>query len=173
MLCRILPSACKIKSLVVRPNVPSRSSHRNFFLPFYNTMAVPLQANCLVDAGLEAQILLPNDARYAACTESYFDNAAKFQPVCYIQPRTSLDAAIAVKSLADARQPFAVRSGGCTVRPGSNNIDAGITVDLSLLKSIEYVADGTAHIGPGATWYVGFRVHHTEYIWIIWVDVYT
>lgn len=117
-------------------------------------MVFPSQAKPLVDAGLESQILLPDSPKYAACTESYFDNASKLQPVCFLQLRTGSEVATAVKALADAGQPFAVRSGGCTVRPGSNNVDNAVTIDLSLLNDVEYNADHTAHVGPGAIWYV-------------------
>lgn len=115
-------------------------------------MAIPLQAKILSEAGLESRVILPENPEYIACTESYFDNASKLQPACFLQPRTASETALAVKTLADAGQHFAVRSGGCTIRPGSNNLDNGVTIDLSLLNNIEYNSDGTAHVGPGATW---------------------
>lgn len=117
-------------------------------------MALPLHAKLLSEAGLESRVIYPEDAEYAASTESYFDNASKLQPACFLQPCTASETALAVKTLADAGQYFAVRSGGCTIRPGSNNIDNGVTIDLSLLNTVEYNTDGTAHVGPGATWYV-------------------
>lgn len=120
-------------------------------------MAIPPEAKSLVEARLEPQVLLRDSLEYAACTDSYFDNASKLRPACFVQPRNALETAKVVKVLADANQPFAVRSGGCTVRPGSNNINDGVTIDLSLLNSVEYSnAEQTAHIGPGATWYVSF-----------------
>lgn len=129
-------------------------SHRGHSAAFQNTiMAFPPQAKPLIEVGLESRILLPDDLKYIACTDSYFDNASKFQPVYILQPWTESEVAAAIKALADAGQAFAVRSGGCTVRPGSNNIEGGVTIDLSLLNSIEYNPDNTAHVGPGATWY--------------------
>ncbi|KAJ4387338.1 hypothetical protein N0V93_007927 [Gnomoniopsis smithogilvyi] len=115
-------------------------------------MDIPPQAKVLVKAGLESRILLRDNPKYAACTASYFDNASKLQPACFLQPCTALEAARAIQVLANAGQRFAVRSGGCTVRPGSNNINDGVTIDLSLLNSVEYNDDETAHIGTGATW---------------------
>lgn len=117
-------------------------------------MAISLQAKLLSDAGLESRVILLGDPDYTACTESYFDNASKLQPACFLKPHTASETALAVKTLADAGQHFAVRSGGCTIRPGSNNIDNGVTIDLSLLNTIEYNSDGMAHVGPGATWCV-------------------
>lgn len=117
-------------------------------------MAFPPQVQLLAEAGLESRVILPENPEYNACTESYFDNASKLQPACYLQPRTASEVALAVKTLADAGQHFAVRSGGCTIRPGSNNIGNRVTIDLSLLNTVEYNTDGTAHVGPGATWYV-------------------
>lgn len=121
-------------------------------------MANPSPAQLLSEAGLESRVILPENPEYIACTESYFDNASKLQPACFLQPHTASEAASAVKTLADAGQYFAIRSGGCTIRPGSNNIDNGVTIDLSRLNTVEYNTDGTAHVGPGATWYVLFHL---------------
>lgn len=118
-------------------------------------MASSSETECLLAAGLGTQIILPDDPKYAASIESYFDNASKLHPACFFQPRTASELATGVKALMAANQPFAVRSGGCTARAGSNNINGGVTIDLGLLKSVEYNSETeTAHIGSGATWYV-------------------
>ncbi|KAK7731052.1 hypothetical protein SLS53_008854 [Cytospora paraplurivora] len=116
-------------------------------------MASSTQRKNLIAAGLGSQVVLPDDAKYAALTESYFDNAAKLHPACFLQPRTASEVALAIKALSEDGQAFAVRSGGCTVRAGSNNIEGGVTIDLGLLKSVEYNSTtDTVNIGTGAIW---------------------
>ncbi|KAK3367557.1 hypothetical protein B0H63DRAFT_489410 [Podospora didyma] len=111
------------------------------------------QAACLVEAGLQSQILVPTDADYASRQECYWSNSAKLQPACIVRPRSSFEVASAVKALVAANQPFAVRSGGHTNWAGSNNIDGGVTIDLGLLAITEFdAATETAIIGPGARW---------------------
>ena len=109
----------------------------------------------LTAAGLEAQTILPSDPRYETRTQSYFDNSAKLKAACYFQPRSADETAAAVKALAGASQKFAVHAGGYTTRATSSNIDGGVTIDLGLLSIIEYdPSTETAHLGPGANWYV-------------------
>lgn len=109
----------------------------------------------LSSAGLESRVILPDDPGYESRTQSYFDISAKLKPACYVQPRTADEVAAAVKALASAGQRFAVRAGGYTTRAESSNIDGGVTIDLGLLNKIEYdPATETAHLGPGANWYV-------------------
>lgn len=111
------------------------------------------QAECLIAAGLQSRILFPRDEGYAARIESYWCNSAKLQPVCIVQPGSSLEVSKAVKALADADQVFAVRAGGHSNWAGSNNIDGGVTIDLALLSSITYdPATELAHIPPAAKW---------------------
>ncbi|KAK3325029.1 hypothetical protein B0H66DRAFT_491692, partial [Apodospora peruviana] len=111
------------------------------------------QAECLIHAGLQSQILLPTDADYAARQDSYWSSSAKLKPACIIQPRSAEHVSATLKALVAANQKFAVRSGGHTNWAGSNNIDGGVTIDLGLLNSTVFDASSeTATIGPGARW---------------------
>ncbi|KAK3688702.1 hypothetical protein B0T22DRAFT_160998 [Podospora appendiculata] len=112
------------------------------------------QAECLVQAGLRSQVLVPDDADYDARQDSYWSNSAKtLKPAAIVCPRTTAEVAAAVKALVAAAQPFAIRSGGHTNWAGSNNIDGGVTIDLSLLNATIYdAASETATIEPGARW---------------------
>lgn len=115
--------------------------------------SVPPQAQCLVDAGLRSRVLLPGDADYDARQDSYWSNSAKIRPAAIVRPRSADEVSAAVKALVGARQPFAVRSGGHTNWAGSNNIEGGVTIDLSLLNAVSYdAASETASIGPGCRW---------------------
>jgi len=111
------------------------------------------QAEHLKSAGLQSQILVPADPEYVAREESYWSNSAKLHPACIVRPRSAEEVSTAVKALVAAGEKFAVRSGGHTQRQGSNNIDGGVTIDLSLLNQTVYDADSeTASIGPGGRW---------------------
>lgn len=105
-------------------------------------------------AGLRAQVLKPEDAHFKERVNSYFDLSAQpLRPTYILQPRTAAEVAEAIKALVDANQKFAVRSGGCGNRAGSNNIDGGVTIDLGLMNDVHYDSETKlASLGPGATW---------------------
>lgn len=107
----------------------------------------------LVMAGLGAQILRPEDAQYKERIDSYFDLSARLVPTCILQPRTAGEVAEAIKALGSTGQKFAIRSGGCGNRAGSNNIDGGVTIDLGLMNEVHYDSETKlASLGPGANW---------------------
>lgn len=111
------------------------------------------QAELLAKGGLQAQVLVPTDADYAARQDSYWSNSAKIKPACIVRPRSAHEVSLTVKTLVAAGEKFAVRSGGHTQYAGSNNIEAGTTIDLSLLDSTRFnEADETVEIGPGGRW---------------------
>jgi hypothetical protein len=111
------------------------------------------EGKCLVDAGLQQQVLVPDDADYAARQESYWSSSAKIKPACIVLPRSTAEVATALKALVAAGQPFAIRSGGHTNWAGSNNIEGGVTVDLSLLNIVTFdETSEIASIGPGSRW---------------------
>lgn len=114
---------------------------------------IPAQAQCLGDAGLDAVLLTPEDSDYDARQDSYWSDSAKIKPASIVLPRTTEEVAAAVKALAAHGQKFAIRSGGHTNWAGANNIEGGITVDLSRLNTATYdPASETATIGPGNRW---------------------
>lgn len=58
-----------------------------------------------------------------------------------------------VKGASCSSTKFAVRSGGHTTWPGSNNINDGITVDLGLMKTVTLDKKASvASIQTGARW---------------------
>lgn len=112
-----------------------------------------MAASSFTVAGLEAQVLEPEDVRFKERIGSYFDSSARLCPAYILQPRTAAEVAQAVKAVVDAGQAFAVRSGGCGNRAGSNNIDGGVTIDLGLMNDVHYDSETKlASLGPGASW---------------------
>jgi FAD/FMN-containing dehydrogenase len=107
----------------------------------------------LVAAGLEQRILLPNSPDFLTRNNSYWCNNAKLNPACIVQPLSTEEVGVIIRTLAASNQQFAVRGGGHSNWAGSNNIEGGITVDLGLMNATNYdPATELAHIQPGSTW---------------------
>ncbi|KAH6628164.1 hypothetical protein F5144DRAFT_578139 [Chaetomium tenue] len=104
-------------------------------------------------AGLQPQLLLPGEAGYAARQESYWSlSSGQVQPAAIFRPSSAQDVSAAVQALVQAKQPFAVRSGGHGFA-FSNNIDGGVTIDLGQLSTVVYdIASETVTFGAGCLW---------------------
>jgi FAD/FMN-containing dehydrogenase len=98
-------------------------------------------------------MLLPGSDAYAKREASYWAANIRLQPSCIIQPRTSQDVSRIIKVLANTDGPVAVRSGGHTQWPGSNDVHEGVTIDLGLMTGVTYDAQqNLALIQPGSRW---------------------
>lgn len=99
----------------------------------------------------------PGESAYEASLASYFDGKSRLTPSCIAQPTTAEEVSAIVKifTTTSAVEPcrFAVRSGGHTPIPGSNNVDNGVTIDLLHMNSTTYNPDTKfASIFPAARW---------------------
>lgn len=94
----------------------------------------PPPVACLINAGLQAHVFTPQDLAYQASIESYFSNTAKLQPACVFIPESTEQVPTAIKALVTAEEKFAIRSGGQAPLGGSNNLQSGVTIDLSHLN---------------------------------------
>ncbi|KAI3392229.1 hypothetical protein diail_5984 [Diaporthe ilicicola] len=126
-------------------------------------MTENLQVDCLVKAGLNpARVILPSDASFAERQSSYFSRSCQaLRPACILQPQSAQEVSDAVRALAAARVPFAVRSGGHTSWVGANTIGAeGVTIDLGRLDWVRVVPREeeeederpSVSLGPGNRW---------------------
>ena len=119
------------------------------------------QAEYLVKADLQAQVLLPVDNDYTARQDSYWSNNAKIKPACIVRPKSAKEVSAAVRTLVAAGEKFAVRSGGHMQWAGSNNIEGGVTIDLGLLDWTRFDgASETVDIGPGGRWHQVYTELH-------------
>lgn len=93
---------------------------------------------------------------YNESLSSYWSGQeADLYPECIVKPSTECFGAVSdiLELLSVSSCNFAVRGGGHTPWTGAANIDAGITIDLSLLTSVTVSADRTrTTIGAGARW---------------------
>ncbi|KAI1316484.1 hypothetical protein F5Y16DRAFT_420372 [Xylariaceae sp. FL0255] len=79
--------------------------------------------------------------------------AAEVTPAYIIRPNSAAQVGRSIDELVKAKRKFAIRSGGHAQNAGANNIEDGITIDLSLLDHVRFsTSDETVDIGPGALW---------------------
>lgn len=99
-------------------------------------------------------LLYPGTTSYDTRQKTYFDiKQQSLTPNCIAQPRNTQQVSRVVKTLAEAKCKFAIRSGGHTPYAGASNINNGVTLDLQYLNSVQYDSKSkTAKIGPGARW---------------------
>lgn len=116
-----------------------------------------LQCDALISAGLSERILLETSESYEPTVESWFNGGGRQRPWCFFQPRTTQEVSDGIFALNKAGSGagdwhIAVRAGGHGV-PGSNNIDHGVTIDLSMMNSSTYDSSrNVASVSPGARW---------------------
>ncbi|KAI0479533.1 FAD-binding domain-containing protein [Xylariaceae sp. FL0804] len=107
----------------------------------------------LKEAGLADILLCPREEAYEDRITSYWSESARLRPWALIQPKSTEDVSRAVKALVSIDCNFAIRSGGHAYRPGSNNIEEGVTIDFGLMNSTTYDAKSRrALVLPGARW---------------------
>ncbi|KAI9810443.1 MAG: hypothetical protein M1826_003612 [Phylliscum demangeonii] len=114
-------------------------------------------------SALPAKVFYAADGQYQRSIASYWALQEQLAPNCIVIPTSTNDVATAVTILADLNSyrlrtgpkacQFAIRGGGHTPWAGAANIQRGVTIDLTGMKSVTLSADRTvAAVGPGATW---------------------
>lgn len=88
--------------------------------------------------------------------QSYWANQQRdLSPACFVLPTNSDEVAKALKTLSQSQCRFALRSGGHSPNQGFNNMQAGVTFDLSELSGVTVGADRSfVNIKPGSRWCV-------------------
>lgn len=99
------------------------------------------------------QVLFPADPRYNSREESYWAVNTRLVPTCFVLPDSPQQVSGILKELVARKQQFAIKSGGHSPVPGTNNIEKGVTIDLSLLSKITFdESSETVHFGAGVRW---------------------
>lgn len=96
---------------------------------------------------------------FTALNTHRWSNTSILNPACILRPTSAADLGSAVSHLATAKCPFAVKSGGHTPVPGANDIDGGVSIDLSGLAQTVYLPSSggdVVRLGVGATWQMAY-----------------
>ncbi|KAL4940954.1 hypothetical protein BDV06DRAFT_195504 [Aspergillus oleicola] len=113
--------------------------------------------HALASSTIGDKLLYPKNSAYNKSVTSYWAVNVQLEPNCIIQPESADDVSVAVQTLTDAGGDspckFAVRSGGHMTWAGANNIETGVTIDLSRMNSTVYNKEAKiASILPGSRW---------------------
>jgi FAD/FMN-containing dehydrogenase len=74
-------------------------------------------------------------------------------PACRVEPDSAEDVSLILKTVINEGCHFAVKSGGHARDAGFSNADAGVTIDLVRMGSVELSKDKkSVKVGAGARW---------------------
>ncbi|KAI1658886.1 FAD-binding domain-containing protein [Daldinia decipiens] len=111
------------------------------------------QETNLFDPHLKLQVLLPGDPFYVSRQDSYWAVNSRLNPSCFVLPESSQQVSEILKALVALKRQFAIRSGGHSPVPGTNNIANAVTIDLGFLNKVIFDTDSeTVSFGAGARW---------------------
>ncbi|KAI8200235.1 (S)-mandelate dehydrogenase [Colletotrichum sp. SAR 10_76] len=107
--------------------------------------------DALESAGLK--VLRQGTSAYKARDESYFSVSAQLSPGFIVQPSSAAEVSLTVTKLKSMGCNWAIRGGGHATWAGASNISDGVTIDMGLIKEVQYSPDlKIASIGAGALW---------------------
>lgn len=101
-----------------------------------------------------ANVFYPNSTRYTSTQQSYWTlQESSLHPSCIVQPSTAVQVGVAVSTLVSRNCSFAIKGRGHTPSAGFANINDGVTIDMTSMKTVELPGNGTvARVGAGASW---------------------
>lgn len=105
------------------------------------------------DTQLNLQVILRDDPHYGSRRDSYWAVNSRLAPSCFVLPNSPEQVSAILNELVAQKRQFAIRCGGHSPVPGTNNIADGVTIDLSLLTGVTVDTDSkTVRFGAGNTW---------------------
>ncbi|KAJ4154890.1 hypothetical protein LMH87_000163 [Akanthomyces muscarius] len=113
---------------------------------------IPNACSTLSDS-LGDRVAYPNSTTYDTGMSYWSARQSAQRPVCLVTPATASEVSLVLTTLIRAGAPFTCRSGGHTAHANGSNIDAGVTVDLARLNTINLADDRTrVSVGAGLRW---------------------
>jgi FAD/FMN-containing dehydrogenase len=98
---------------------------------------------------LPSQLFLQKSGDFAVWDAKQAD----ITPACRVEPASAEDISLVVKTVTEEGCHFAVKSGGHARDIGFSNADAGVTIDLIRMGSVELSKDKkSVKVGAGARW---------------------
>ncbi|KAK2608912.1 hypothetical protein QQS21_002488 [Conoideocrella luteorostrata] len=113
--------------------------------------------DALINSNLSHAVHLPDSTLFPALINGSWAPSTRQSPFCFVLPTTTEEVSQTINALREAGGGagdwhIAVRSGGHGT-DHSNNIDTGVTIDLTQLNASTYdEATNIASIGTGARW---------------------
>ncbi|KAG0648322.1 FAD-dependent monooxygenase [Hyphodiscus hymeniophilus] len=104
---------------------------------------------------LGSKVSFPGNSGYETTQASYFSlQEAALSPACIVIPSSSHDVAEAVTIISGIPScHFAIKGQSHTPAAGAANINTGVTIDMTPLKTVSVNDDHTvASVGGGASW---------------------
>ncbi|KAK3724163.1 hypothetical protein LTR37_001287 [Vermiconidia calcicola] len=103
------------------------------------------------------QVLFPSDESYAQVNDRW-SLTAQLEPSCIVLPTSAQEVASVLKVLVSRSTMFAVKSKGHKPITGFNNINSGVTIDLSWINETSLAEDRSfVRLGSGAAWVDAYR----------------
>ena len=130
------------------------------YVPSRQHSIVKILTASLLQCGQLAKVLgskvsFPGNSAYETSQDSYFSlQEAALSPACVIVPSSPQDVADAVTIISGIPScQFAIKGQTHAPAAGFANVNAGVTIDMTPLSSVEINDDKTvASIGGGASW---------------------
>ncbi|CBX90591.1 similar to FAD binding domain containing protein [Plenodomus lingam JN3] len=137
-------------------------------MPFLRRLICLLLCSCSVTASssdasqacaalisyLPGKLSFPGNQQYEDSISSYAYIGTRLRPTCVAHPENTKEVAAIVKILSQSNSvEFAIRSGGHNTNRGFADIKEGITIDLSLMNTVELRhSENIVTVGPGTRW---------------------
>ncbi|KAH0430788.1 FAD binding domain-containing protein [Colletotrichum camelliae] len=113
--------------------------------------------DAIIAAGLQDRLLLPTDSAYEDQVNTWWSKNARKHPWCIVLPQSADEVSLTLTTLLDTGSGagdwhIAVRSGGHGWQL-NNNIDNGVTIDLTHMNSSIYDKEtNVARVDTGGHW---------------------
>ncbi|KAK6206536.1 hypothetical protein LQW54_007606 [Pestalotiopsis sp. IQ-011] len=139
-----------IRNLAVAAIAPALAAAQALSVLFVSLSEGAACACTQLSATYGSNTIFSNDTTYATEITEFWDIRSDLAPACIFEPANADDVASGLQILAGCGTQFAIRGGGHMNYPGSNNINGGVLVSLSLLNTTTVNADdSTIEVGPG------------------------
>lgn len=98
-----------------------------------------------LSATLPGKVFARNEPSYNSSIDSYFFANDRLSPLCIVHPASAQEVSLIVRTLIKTKIKVAVQGGGHTPNAGAANIDGGVTISMSGIKSIAFSYGDQTH----------------------------
>lgn len=127
---------------------------RIFLALAFNLIAARATFCCHELSNALSRVDLPSTPEYKLLNERWSQTSIS-SPECIVRPVSAQEVSAIISIITRSNSNFchfAIKGGGHNPNPGANDINRGVTIDLSLLNAAHYVNPHTIRLGAGGTW---------------------